>query len=163
MKLFKIITIFFIVSVFHHLSAQNYSLSNSVFGAGGEFCSDEEFRLDSTVGQAFVGTMSGFWLQYNSTPVSIEENEILHLTSNLLSQNYPNPFNPTTNIEFIIRKETEAILTIFNMKGQTLERAVFGKGHHIYVWNADNYSSGVYYYTLESENYSETKKMIMLK
>ena len=89
------------------------------------------------------------------------ENEVFPAKTVL--SNYPNPFNPKTNIVFNIRKESKAFLTIYNMKGQTLEQAVFGQGHHIYEWNAGKYCSGVYYYKLETEGYTMTRKMVFLK
>ncbi len=81
----------------------------------------------------------------------------------VLMGNYPNPFRPKTNIEFNIRKDSQAILTIFNTKGQIVERAEFDAGYHNFEWNAGTNSSGIYFYKLESDNYSETRKMILLK
>ncbi|MBN1949083.1 MAG: T9SS type A sorting domain-containing protein, partial [Candidatus Cloacimonetes bacterium] len=80
-----------------------------------------------------------------------------------LSGNYPNPFNPFTCISFSVRSGEEATLTIFNMKGQIIERKEFGPGLHKYEWNALGRSSGMYFYTLNTPTYNNTKKMILLK
>ncbi len=78
-------------------------------------------------------------------------------------QNHPNPFNPETNIQFVIKDNETGILTIFNMKGQILDSQGFNSGNYNYHWNADNYSSGVYFYKLQTESFTETKKMLLLK
>ena len=87
------------------------------------------------------------------------------LPSNLtkLYQNHPNPFNPETNIQFNIKEDETGILTIFNMKGQIVISQSFNSGKHNYLWNADDYSSGVYFYELHTESIIVTKKMLLLK
>jgi hypothetical protein len=83
-----------------------------------------------------------------------------------LSQNYPNPFNPSTVIEFSIPKTSEVNLTIYNFLGQkvvTLINKELPSGTYNIRFDASNYSSGVYFYTLKTNNYIMTKKMILLK
>ena len=60
-------------------------------------------------------------------------------------------------------KNDIAFLSIYNANGQLLNKEEFGEGTHNYKWNAENYCSGIYYYTLESESYKETKKMTLLR
>lgn len=95
----------------------------------------------------------------------ISEEEIVPYETNLL-QNYPNPFNPITTIKYSLRSGGKVKLTVFNYSGQrvsVLENAVKEKGYHIIDFNAENLSSGVYYYTLETENRTITKKMLIIK
>ena len=80
-----------------------------------------------------------------------------------LHQNHPNPFNPETNIQFNIKENETGVLTIFNMRGQILVSHNFNSGKYNYVWNADNCSSGVYFYKLQTESTIVTKKMLLLK
>ncbi|MDP8269320.1 MAG: PKD domain-containing protein, partial [Candidatus Tenebribacter davisii] len=80
-----------------------------------------------------------------------------------LRSNYPNPFNPITTIKFDVQDNETARLTIFNLKGQVVRTETFTSGTHNYVWNAQNVSSGVYFYQLKSSTYTNTKKMILLK
>jgi len=80
-----------------------------------------------------------------------------------LSDNHPNPFNPTTKIQFDIKDYETGVLTIFNIKGQKMVSQSFYSGRHDFMWNDDNYSSGIYFYKLQTENFSETKKMLLLK
>ncbi|MFH2037617.1 MAG: T9SS type A sorting domain-containing protein [Candidatus Zixiibacteriota bacterium] len=88
-----------------------------------------------------------------------------------LDQNYPNPFNPTTNIKFAIKNRTNVNISIFNILGQkvaTLADREFNAGYYEATWDGtdDNGSivaSGMYFYRLEADEFTDTKKMIMLK
>ncbi|MCK4653905.1 MAG: T9SS type A sorting domain-containing protein [Candidatus Cloacimonetes bacterium] len=84
-------------------------------------------------------------------------------TITLLKGNYPNPFNPTTFIQFDIKEGETAELTIFNIRGQIVESKTFEAGAYNYEWNSKDNASGVYFYKLKSESYSEFKKMMLLK
>ena len=81
----------------------------------------------------------------------------------LLIGNYPNPFNPLTKIDFTVKENETAELTIYNLRGQQVEKRVFDAGDHSYVWDATEYGSGIYFYSLKSASYSRISKMIMLK
>lgn len=80
-----------------------------------------------------------------------------------LNQNHPNPFNPETVINFNIKEGEVGSLIIFNVKGQILAEKEFEAGKHSYRWDGSSYSSGVYFYKLESDGFSKVKKMLMLK
>jgi hypothetical protein len=83
-----------------------------------------------------------------------------------LLQNYPNPFNPSTKIRFEIPKTGFVNLAVFDMLGREIEVLVNEKqsvGTYEVSFNASQYSSGVYFYRLTTDGFSETKKMILLK
>lgn len=83
-----------------------------------------------------------------------------------LEQNYPNPFNPNTIINYSIKNNGHTTLRIFDILGRHIKTLVndnLDAGSHNYIFNATEFSSGVYYYQLVSGNYIETKKMILLK
>lgn len=83
-----------------------------------------------------------------------------------LNQNYPNPFNPETTIEFTMPANESAKLEVFDINGrliQTLVNEKLSAGAYRVKWNGKDASSGIYYYTLRTENFSETKKMILVK
>jgi len=83
-----------------------------------------------------------------------------------LSQNYPNPFNPVTNIEFAIPKKSNVNLTVFDMTGKVIEvlvNSVLSAGSFKYDFNASKLSSGTYFYRLQADGFSETKKMVLVK
>jgi len=83
-----------------------------------------------------------------------------------LEQNYPNPFNPSTKIEFDVPTTTFTTLRIFDLLGReatTLVAETLHPGHYTGIWHADNYPSGVYFYTLTTGNFHITKKALLQK
>jgi hypothetical protein len=83
-----------------------------------------------------------------------------------LYQNYPNPFNPSTTIEFDIRNRSYVKLLAYNILGKEIETLVnkeLSAGTYKIIWDASSYSSGIYYYTLISDKYRESKKMVYIK
>jgi hypothetical protein len=90
----------------------------------------------------------------------------------MIYQNYPNPFNPATKIKFdlpAVRSEAGAMdvrLTIYDQLGReitTLLNEKLTPGTYEIEWDASKYPSGMYFYKLEAGNYSESKKLILLK
>ncbi len=83
-----------------------------------------------------------------------------------LLQNYPNPFNPDTKIKFSIPVKGNVKLKIYDVLGKEVAELVNTKlsgGTYEYSWNASGNPSGVYFYRLEAEGYSEVKKMLLVK
>ncbi len=83
-----------------------------------------------------------------------------------LSQNYPNPFNPATKIRFALPKSSFATIVVYDALGRELEMLVneqLTAGTYEADWNADRFSSGVYYYKLIAGDFTETKKMVLVK
>ncbi len=83
-----------------------------------------------------------------------------------LDQNYPNPFNPSTTITFSIPVKSNAKLSVFNSIGQVVTELVneeLNGGTYEYQFNASKLSSGVYFYKLITDNFTDTKKMILVK
>jgi hypothetical protein len=83
-----------------------------------------------------------------------------------LSQNYPNPFNPTTTISFILASKSYVSLRVFDALGREVSILVSKEltaGSYSQEWNAGSLPSGVYFYRLQAGNYSETRKLMLLK
>jgi hypothetical protein len=88
-----------------------------------------------------------------------------------LANNYPNPFNPSTTINFTVPKASDVTLTIYNTLGQRIATLVdenMAQGSHSVVWNGRNDAgqtapTGLYFYTLRSDQTSITKKMLLVK
>ena len=83
-----------------------------------------------------------------------------------LAQNYPNPFNPSTTIKFSIPQSSVVTLKIYNALGQEVRTLVNGfteSGLHTVNFDASNLNSGVYFYKLDSGQFSEVKKMTLIK
>ncbi len=108
-------------------------------------------------------------LHYNYL-TDIEDNVNPALITQLLN-NYPNPFNPETTIRFTLQETAPAKLYVYNIKGQLVKKLideVLPSGMHQIVWNGKdnnnrNVASGMYFYRLDSKNYSCIKKMLLLK
>jgi len=83
-----------------------------------------------------------------------------------LSQNYPNPFNPQTKIKFSLPKEGFVTLKVFDMLGREVASLVNDfktTGTYIVDFDGSELSSGIYYYRLESPEFFDVKKMILIK
>jgi len=98
------------------------------------------------------------------TSVGIDVNE--NPVEFRLSQNYPNPFNATTRISYSIPKNSNVNLKIYDMLGRevrTLASGYQSAGDYIVMFNSGDLSSGVYFYRLTAGEYSEIKKMVVIK
>lgn len=83
-----------------------------------------------------------------------------------LFQNYPNPFNPSTSIRFSLPFDSHVRLTVFDLKGRRLKTLIDERkkpGTHAVMFEAEEYASGLYLYRLETEHYSATRKLTVLK
>jgi hypothetical protein len=141
------------------------------------------YRASSSIGPRQVVAMNDLRISLTNYPdinYLIEEGRFDNLTemrnedeSNLnpeefiLYQNYPNPFNPGTTINFHLNNSGKVTLKIFDTLGkeiQTLIDEYFESGFHskFYILNS-KLSSGVYFYRLSTQDYSETKSMVLLK
>lgn len=92
--------------------------------------------------------------------------EIINLQSYLLAQNYPNPFNNTTTLRFRLPRRTTVKLRVFDIIGNEIDMLVnkeMDAGIYSIPYSPSFLSSGVYFYRLEAEDYSDTKKFILLK
>ncbi|MBN1634295.1 MAG: T9SS type A sorting domain-containing protein [Ignavibacteria bacterium] len=83
-----------------------------------------------------------------------------------LSQNYPNPFNPKTKINFSVPAKDYVKLVVYDILGKEVATPVNGEinaGFYSIDFNANNLTSGIYFYKLETKYFSQTKRMILLK
>lgn len=83
-----------------------------------------------------------------------------------LHNNYPNPFNPVTKIKFDIPKSSNVKILIYDVSGREVMKLIdinLNAGYYEVQWNAGEYASGIYFYRLETENYSDVRKMVLIK
>lgn len=83
-----------------------------------------------------------------------------------LSQNYPNPFNPTTTIEYQVKEPGNVKLTVFNLLGQEVQVLVnkrYSVGTYAVDFDASELTSGIYFYRLEVNDFTSTKRMMLIK
>jgi DNA-binding beta-propeller fold protein YncE len=87
-------------------------------------------------------------------------------TAFLLNQNYPNPFNPSTTISYTLPQAEQVTLKVYDVLGHevaTLVNEIKAAGNYTAMFNADKFSSGIYFYKLQAGNFAETKKMMLVK
>ena len=168
-----LITFVFTSIAFAQTSNIDISGSSSIVLLDGNIICADEITVQS--GSSFTAENYGNVLEGNCatiiTPTGdgtitlpIELTDIESLPDKfILKSAYPNPFNPVTTIKFDVQNDETATLTIFNVKGQIVEKMDFTSGTHNFEWNAKNRSSGVYFYQLKGSSYTNTKKMILLK
>jgi len=83
-----------------------------------------------------------------------------------LAQNFPNPFNPTTTIQFDLPKAGHAALKVYNSLGEevaSLVAADLPAGSFQAAWNASGVPSGTYFYRLIAGDFSQTRKLVLMK
>jgi hypothetical protein len=131
----------------------------------------------SKPGFRYVGGDSCFSIYSPSGPYDVWgafgcSGSIIGITNNQtpvkynLSQNYPNPFNPSTSIRFDIPKDGLVKLVVYDVLGKEVATIVNGEktaGSYIIDFNASNLTSGIYFYKLTAGDFSDIKKMILLK
>jgi hypothetical protein len=100
-----------------------------------------------------------------NTSTDVERTNAL-ITDFKLGQNYPNPFNPITNIEFNVADFGLVSLKVYNVLGKEITTLVNEEkpaGSYVVSFDASNFPSGVYFYTLKAGSFSQTRKMLLLK
>jgi len=113
-----------------------------------------EYKLEPRKDDDF-GTVTAVYQEIDVMPSNYE-----------LSQNYPNPFNPSTTIRYAVPAAGSVALKVYNMLGQvvmTLVDAHQNAGSYVVVFDASRLASGVYFYQLKTDNFSNVKKMLLLK
>lgn len=105
-------------------------------------------------------------LRINNQIIGLEQQSSILPSKYNLEQNYPNPFNPVTTISFDIIKTELVKLTIYDVLGKEISVLInqnLDHGRYKVKWDAEHYSSGIYFYKIETPNFKKTKKMILLK
>lgn len=130
------------------------------------------YQMNRTSEKTVYSVLKSAYFPYSIFfPTSVQPNENIINDKNLtVGQNYPNPFNPETSIEFELNKQANVKVILFNILGQQLDIIDLGnqqRGKHTInlalAKIAANISSGVLFYRIEADNFSETKKMIFTK
>jgi hypothetical protein len=141
----------------------NHSLVLSAY-AGQQICVAFRYYMNTTA--------DGFWCNIDDVFIGNRSYVgIHHIGSNLpksfaLQQNYPNPFNPTTKIKFDIPKNTTVKIEVFNNLGQVvkvLHDGYTSAGYYETEFNASSFTSGVYFYRITTQDFVQTKKMVLIK
>ncbi|MBZ0265290.1 T9SS type A sorting domain-containing protein [bacterium] len=125
------------------------------------------FIQGDTVIVAEISGLAYFLIEggYDDDPVS--DKQIVQLPSTYsLSTPYPNPFNSTCEIQFELPRKSLVIITLYDILGreiQTVMKRKIEAGKHTHTLNASNMASGIYFIKMTSQEYEETKKIVLLK
>jgi hypothetical protein len=119
----------------------------------------------------YVDSNGGLYFDASSFTDVEDETGDQPIASFSLRQNYPNPFNPTTKIEFALSKSGQVRIEIFNILGEKIKTLVdqyLKAGHQMVEWDGkddsgEEVASGVYFYRLLTDNFIETKKMVLMR
>ena len=127
-------------------------------------------ELEITAAFQYTSNLLSFSLADVTTDVEEEQGDLLPQEFSL-NQNYPNPFNPETTIEYYVPERSHITIEVFNIIGQkirTLVDELKSAGDFRTNWDGKNSngiraSSGIYFYLLKAGNFTEIKKMVLLK
>jgi endonuclease I len=146
-------------------SLDNYSFEFNSISTGSKKKSPISFsELELVKKKAQHSTR--FVLEFISKTTVSNDERNSELVGFSLEQNYPNPFNPTTQIEYSLERASYVTLEIFNATGQKVVTLVEGhqaRGTSFVEWDASNFSSGIYFARLQTDEFYKTIKMTLLK
>lgn len=136
----------------------NLSFNSNRFVGGATYHYRVKYRDHNTKWSDWSNTTT-----FNNV-VSVDDSE-LPLVYNL-EQNYPNPFNPSTNINFTIKETGNVTLKVYDVLGNELTTLLdkeMKSGKYSISFNASKFTSGVYFYKIQTGNFSDVKKMLLVK
>lgn len=150
--------------IFNWEKRENGSASSNDYASG--IAVQDTDKIYVTGSANFSGTGIAFYTLRYSTFIGIEPISTIIPQSFQLNQNYPNPFNPETSIRFDIPKQSFVNISVYDILGRKVENLVneqLKAGEYIVKWDAAKYSSGIYFYSIATDGYQSTKKMILAK
>lgn len=155
--------------------AQN-KIQNRVFGNGSRGTTNSAFRIAHTLGQPIIGVASnqstrawnGFWVQTIGLITSVEQisDDATIPKQFRLEQNYPNPFNPSTTIQFAIPVSSPVSIKLYDVLGRqvvVLLDEEMQPGVYKLSFEAGELASGVYFYRIQASEFTQTRKLMLLK
>lgn len=117
-------------------------------------------------GVVFAGSNYGYVYRSNQAATDVDKAKTNSPEKYVLEQNFPNPFNPSTNINFHLSQEGFVTLRIYDLLGREVSRLInetLSSGDHTVQFNSENLKSGLYIYRLETNGFSDSKKMMIIK
>jgi len=105
-------------------------------------------------------------LVLHQTHTGAFENKIEIPQNFSLSQNYPNPFNAATVIRYTLPEPANVVIEIYDILGRRVKTLISEQqqaGYHQVIWNSQDNSSGIYFYRIQAGDYTETRKMLLLR
>lgn len=149
----------------------NSGESWEILGTGLPVVPVNDIKIHPVHNYLIAGTHGRSMYKLDLNQLTDVENEVLNVSDYTLHQNYPNPFNPATLINYTLHSEGLVNLQIYNSLGEliaTLVNEYKSAGTHSIEWNSkgnsgESIASGVYYFRLKVNDFSQTKKMVLLR
>ncbi|NWF90484.1 MAG: T9SS type A sorting domain-containing protein, partial [Ignavibacteriaceae bacterium] len=113
----------------------------------------------------FFGGFNFSFIEFLTVSTEIDNPDFKNYSFQL-EQNFPNPFNPTTQINYSISSASIVIINIYNLNGELIKNIVneyIQPGNYSVKFDAERLSSGVYLCSMKADNFSDYKKIILLK
>ena len=153
-------------------AAAQYQITESVIGSGAANASGGSYQMLGTVGQPAIGTASGgsytneigFWYMPGWVLTGVAGDDLPLRT--FFGQNYPNPFNPVTVIGYAVATSSRVTIRIYDVAGRevlTLVDKDMEPGRYETRLEADGLAGGVYFARMAAGDFTETKKLVLLK
>ena len=150
----------------------DYQIAESVIASGGRDVSGESYQMFQTVGQPVIGVTegtsytieAGFWYMPGWIPTGVAADELPLRT--YFGQNFPNPFNPTTIIGYALAAPVHVTIRVYDVSGRevmTLVDTDMEPGRYEETLDAVGLAGGVYFARMTAGDYTETKKLVLLK
>ncbi len=124
---------------------------------------------DSLIIYPYQVTLPGLYYEFSTVAPTVP---VINISTEIpdkydLLQNYPNPFNPYTKIAFALPEKTAVTIKVYNVLGQEIKSLVskqlLDAGRHQVEFDGSNLASGIYFYRLESDKFTQTKRMALIK
>jgi hypothetical protein len=125
-----------------------------VYSFQGNSFTGEFLNVEGSIVSMELATRDGYPVDVDMLP-----------TNFVLNQNYPNPFNPTTTVSFLVPVTTDWDVSIYNVNGQIVHQRSghTEAGEVSFEWDASNLGSGVFFYRLTAGDFTDVKKMVLVK
>ncbi|MBC8214712.1 MAG: trypsin-like peptidase domain-containing protein [Candidatus Marinimicrobia bacterium] len=148
-----------------------YTFNLMIYGENGDELNFRYFNADSEE-EYVISENIQFEVNANLgndlEPILLRSDSEVIVDNFSLIGNYPNPFNPSTTISYQLQAPSSVLLSIYNMNGQLVDKLVSTgsiqeAGYHEVVWDASEYSSGIYFAKLQVSSFTETQKLLLIK
>ncbi|MGD9899659.1 MAG: Ig-like domain-containing protein, partial [Calditrichaceae bacterium] len=142
---------------------------------------DSDMMILTLSAPAYIGTVTLYFTLTDDSSASVSDSLVVKVTADptgiediiselptkfVIGQNYPNPFNPNTHIRFGLPYAGEVRIEVYNILGQKVATIFDGykpAGYHVVDFHANQLSSGIYFYRIESGKFNAVKKMVIMK
>jgi len=164
-----------LVFIIQQKSFAQYNVSRSVFSNGVASLSNNNFAIKGMVGYFATGKSSNdvYYLNSGVNLLKTDPSNRKYAipVEYVLHNNFPNPFNPTTQLRYDLPERAFVQLIIYDLLGRqvtTLINRVEEPGHRSVIWNGTDpqgktVSAGVYFYQIHAGDYTQTRKMVVIK